>query len=69
MSEGIALKGRKMDFASRMIVGKSGARLEWMMEQGLAWRGIREPGWKFRPRSIKAALYFVFHMLPRGLIR
>jgi hypothetical protein len=64
---GIALKGKKMPMHSRMLAGKSGPTLEWMIEQGLAWRGTKPPDWKFRPKSLRAAAYLVFHMIPRGL--
>lgn len=64
---GIALKGKRSPFRSRMMQGWTGDRLFWMMENGLAWRGQMPPGWFPRPRTLKAAFFLVFRMVPRGL--
>jgi hypothetical protein len=66
---GIALKGKRAPFYSRMIHGMSGDRLDWMMENGLAWRGYMPLGWNPEPKTLSAWLYYLFVMLPRGLVR
>lgn len=66
---GIALKGKRMPFSSRMVAGKSGDRLSWMIEQGLTWRGTRPEGWRPKPKSFKAWVYLIFVMLPRGVFK
>ncbi len=65
----IALKGKRAPIHSRMVAGYSGPKLDWMMAQGLTWRGIRPEGWRPRPKGLKAWLFFVFVMIPRGIVK
>lgn len=66
---GIALKGKRMPLHSRMVAGHSGDHLLWMMDQGLTWRGTMPPNWKPTPKSLKAWLYLIFVMYPRGICK
>lgn len=65
----MALKGKRMPLHGRMVAGQHGTHLEWLMEQGLTWRGIKPPEWKPQPKSLKAWLYLMFVMYPRGLVK
>jgi hypothetical protein len=66
---GIALKGKRMPFYSKAVSGYSGPMLEWLMDNGLTWRGVRQSEWKLRPRGWRAWLFLIFVFIPRGLWR
>lgn len=66
---GMANKGKRMDFHTRMFMGQSGAKLDWLLENGLVWRGIKPLGWKPRPKTFSAWAYYIFVMIPRGIFK
>ena len=68
-AHGIALKGKRMPFHGRMMIGWTPERLEWMMDNGLAWRGIKPPDWKPKPSGLRGWSFYLFRMLPKGIFK
>jgi hypothetical protein len=65
--QGIALKGARAPRHSRMVSGYSSTRLDWMIKNGLAWRGLRPADWKPKPATLSAWLFYIFVMVPRSI--